>query len=71
MWPKIKNIPSRNVNGMELVHMISTVKYEIMGYTKRQYEHTEVARRIYGNIGNPITENYKHILRQNIIKTSH
>ena len=60
--------PSSNVNGMELSHMISTVKYNIMGYTQRQFERDKQSRRLYNIIENPAVDNYNYILRQNIIK---
>ena len=60
--------PSSNVNGMELSHMISTVKYNIMGYTQRQFERDKQSRRLYNIIENPAVDNYNYILGQNIIK---
>ena len=61
-------IPSNNIKRIELIHMISTVKYNIMGYIQPQFECAKSARRIYHIIGNQTTENYTHLLRQNIIK---
>ncbi len=48
--------------------MITTVKENKMGYTQRQFENAKRARRLYHIVGCPTIENFKHILRQNIIK---
>ena len=39
-----------------------------MGFTKHQFEDAKQARRLYHIVGCPTVENFKHILRQNIIK---
>ena len=37
-------------------------------YTKRQQQHAEQARTTYRTLGSLTTQNFKHILRQNLIK---
>ncbi len=48
--------------------LISTVEENRKGYTQRQFEDAKRARRLYHIVGCPTIENFKHILRQNIIK---
>ena len=48
--------------------LISTVDENKKFYSQRQYERAKEARRLYHIIGRPSLENYKHILRQKIIK---
>ena len=48
-------IPSSDVNGMELSHMISNMKENRMGYTKTNSERAKEARHFYHIIGNPTT----------------
>src|SRR5210317_2332452 len=47
---------------------ISTVTGNKIGFTKRQVEDAEKARKLYYVLGCPTVQNFKHILRQNIIK---
>ena len=61
-------IPSRNVNGMELSNIKSTVKENRKSYTQHQFERAKESTRCYHIIGNQTIENYKHILRHNMIK---
>jgi hypothetical protein len=49
-------------------NLVTTVKENMMGYTQRQFENAKRARRLYHIVGCPTFENFKHILRQNIIK---
>ena len=49
-------------------NLVTTVKENMMGYTQRQFENAKQARRLYHIVGCPTVENFKHILRQNIIK---
>ena len=49
-------------------YLVSSVEENKMGYTKRQFEDAKRARRLYHIVGCPTVENFKHILRQNIIK---
>jgi hypothetical protein len=60
--------PPANFQAQEVSMMVSTVKENLMGYTKRQIEDAKRARRLYHIVGCPTVENFKHILRQNIIK---
>jgi hypothetical protein len=45
-----------------------TVKENSRGYTQRQFDNAKRARRLYHIVGCPTVQNFKHILRQNIIK---
>jgi hypothetical protein len=47
---------------------IETVQENKKGYTQRQFEDAKQARKLYHIIGCPTTENFKALLRQNIIK---
>lgn len=48
--------------------LVTTVKENRMGFTERQFDRAKQARRLYHIVGCPSLENFKHILRQNIIK---
>jgi hypothetical protein len=49
--------------------MITTVPENVKDYTqRRQFENAKRARRLHHIFGCPTVENFKHILRQNIIK---
>jgi hypothetical protein len=48
--------------------LIETVQENKKGYTQRQFEDAKQARKLYHIIGCPTTENFKAILRQNIIR---
>jgi hypothetical protein len=47
--------------------LVSTVNENRKGYTKRQFEDAKLARRLYHIMGCPTVENFKKILRQNIV----
>ena len=49
-------------------HMISTVESNWRGFTKQQFEDAKKARNLYHQVGAPTVENFKHIIRQKIIK---
>jgi hypothetical protein len=48
--------------------VVATVRENTMGFTQRQFEKAKQARQLYHIVGCPTTTNFKHILRQNIIK---
>lgn len=48
--------------------MIQTIEENKQGYTQRQFEDAKKARKLYHILGCPSVENYKHILRQNLIR---
>jgi len=50
------------------MNIATTVKENQMGYTQQQFEDARKARRLYHIMGCPTVQNFKHILRQNIIK---
>jgi hypothetical protein len=52
----------------ETTQMVTMVKENSKGYTQRQFENAKRARRLCHIVGCPTVKNYKHILRQNIIK---
>jgi hypothetical protein len=54
--------------GSPMSNMITTVKENAKGYTQRQFNNAKQARRLYHIVGCPTVENFKHLLRQNIIK---
>ena len=51
-----------------MVHVISTVEELRHGLTERQYKRAVRARRLYGQLGRPTIENFKHVLKANMIK---
>jgi hypothetical protein len=64
-----KHVADSNETGRHYVdNMVSTVRENMMGYTQRQFENAKQARRLYHIVGCPTVANFKHILRQNIIK---
>ena len=52
----------------EHCNIIASVEENKMGYTERQFEQAKRARRLYHSVGAPTVENFKHMLRSNIIK---
>jgi hypothetical protein len=48
--------------------LISTVSENKKGYTTRQFERAKEARKLYHIVGTPTMENFKSLLRTNIIK---
>ena len=38
------------------------------GYTQRQFDQSKRDRKLYHNVGCPTVENFKHLIRQNMIK---
>ena len=61
-------ISPNDFGGKRTSNMITTVKENKMSYTQRQFESTRRAQRLYHIVRCPTIENFKHILRQNIIK---
>ncbi|WP_288992819.1 polyprotein of Ty1/Copia retrotransposon [uncultured Marinobacter sp.] len=49
-------------------NLISTVTENRQGYTLRQFERAKEARRLYHIVGTPTVENFKSLLRMNVIK---
>ena len=49
-------------------NLVSTVKENRDGFTKRQFQDAKRARSLYHKLGCPTVENMKHILRMNLIK---
>jgi hypothetical protein len=62
--------PDRNVQGDKIGEsfLVDSVAENKIGYTKREFEGAKQARKLYHTLGCPTVENFKHILRQNIIK---
>jgi hypothetical protein len=59
--------PNKNEE-VQANHMISTLYENRKGYTEWQFINAKRARKLYHILGCPTVENYKHILRQKIIK---
>jgi hypothetical protein len=47
---------------------VTTVTENKSGYTQRQFERAKEARRLYHIVGTPTVENFKSLLRMNVIK---
>mgnify|MGYP002176679840 FL=1 len=60
----------KNLNNVELdtSNLVTTVNENRKGYTLRQYERAKEARKLYHIIGTPTMDNFKSLLRMNIIK---
>jgi hypothetical protein len=62
--------PERNVhcdeNGESF--LVDSVQENKNGFTNRQFEDAKRARKLYHTLGCPTVVNFKHILRQNLIK---
>ena len=65
---KYNIIPSNNINGTELSHILYTVKQNRIIYTQRQIERSKSEIQLYHIILNKNADNYKHPLRQNTKK---
>jgi hypothetical protein len=48
--------------------MVSTVKENKEGFTKRQFDSATAARAFYHVVGCPTLQNFKHIICQGIFK---
>ena len=59
---------SKRLVSHEASYMVTSVEENRSGYTQRQFENAKRARRLYHVVGCPTVVNFKHILRQNIIK---
>ena len=60
--------PTTETSGSQLSNMVSTVTENHKGYTQRQFENSKILRQLYHIVGCPTVENFKHILRQKIIR---
>ena len=49
-------------------YLVSTVTENRKGYTLRQFERAKQARKLYHIVGTPTIENFKSLIRMNIIK---
>jgi len=49
-------------------HLIESIEENRKGYTHRQFERAKVARSLYHNVGTPTVQNFKALLRMNVIK---
>ena len=49
-------------------YVITSVTENSLGYTNRQFEQAKRARRLYHTVGAPTVENFRYMLRSNIIK---
>jgi len=47
---------------------VATVEENISGHTPRQVERARAARELYHNMGSPTVDNFKNLLRMNVIK---
>ena len=60
--------PPTETSGTQLRNMVSTATENRKDYTQLQFKNSKRARRLYHIVGCPTVENFKHILRQNIIR---
>ena len=49
-------------------NLVEMVAENRQGYTKRQYEKAKTARAMYHNVGPATVENFKHMIRSNMVK---
>ena len=52
----------------EISHVIETVKENRSGFSDRQYIRAKAARELYHNVGSPTVDNFKSLLKMNVIK---
>jgi hypothetical protein len=62
----LENVKDKNMN--EISHIIETVKENRAGFSERQYLRAKTARELYHNVGSPTVENFKALLKMNVIK---
>ena len=53
---------------LEMNNTIALVVENQRGYTNRQFEQAKRARKLYHAVGGPTVENFKHLIRQNLIQ---
>jgi hypothetical protein len=63
---KVKPVPAEEVK--ESQHHVSTVKENMVGFTKREVERAKLAGKVYHAMGCPTVESFKHAIRANLIK---
>ena len=66
--PYINEINNNQITAETMCNTINTVNENMEGYTTRQVKDAKRARRLYHMVGCPGTENFKLIIRQNLIK---
>ena len=49
-------------------NLVATIAENHLGYTQRQFERARTARKLYHNVGTPTVENFKALLRSNVIQ---
>ena len=59
----IEEVEAKN----KMCNLVTTVNENKVGYTKRQIENAKTAWKLYHMMGCAMIQNFKHILRQNII----
>ena len=52
----------------ETSHVIETVAENKTGFTERQFQRAKAARELYHNVGSPTVDNFKALLKMNVIK---
>ena len=60
--------PQQNEEKTSTSNLVTTVTENKSGYTQRQFERANEARRLYHIMGTPTVENFKSLLRMNVIK---
>ena len=66
---KYKKLVAKSKNPIvKAQHHVSTVKENMVGFTKREVDGAKLARKIYHSLGCPTLESFKHALRTNLIK---
>ena len=59
----IQKVEAKN----KMCNLMTTVNKNKVGYTKRQIKDAKMTRKVYHMMGCPMIQNFKHILRQNLI----
>ena len=51
----------------ETSNIMDTVKENRKNYTQRQFDRAKLARKLYHNVGTPTVQNFKSLLKANMI----
>ena len=70
MTAKMTNNNSNELESYHYLNCVMTIKGNRDGYTDRQYERAKRAWKLYINTGGGGFENFKHYLRQKLIKNN-
>ena len=62
------SVSRKNCKAIATDCLVATVEENKKGYTERQFKRAKEARALYHKVGTPMVENFKGLLRQNLIQ---